>query len=66
MNPLFLLNLIFDLLKSDKPTVEEIKCARTVVENLIKYYTKPEMSPDIMMEGSNLSPEAQEARRELQ
>ena len=63
MNQLFLLKLIADLIKSDKPTIEEIKCARTIVENLIKAYDKPTTASDIME--SDLDPDAEAARREL-
>ena len=64
MNQPFLLQLIADLIKNDKPTVEEVRCARTIVENLIKGYTKPTTASEIIDE-SNLDSEAEAARREL-
>ena len=65
MNPLFLLNLISDLLKSDKPTVEEIRCARVILENLVKEYDIKEPLGNMLSEKSDLSPEAEKAKREL-
>lgn len=70
MNPLFLLKLIFDLIKDDKPTAEEVRCARTIANNLIDYYTTNtalygiENTKELM--DSELSPEALQAQRELQ
>ena len=41
MNDIFLLQLISDLIKEDKPTIEEVRCARTIVNNLIKAQAVP-------------------------
>ena len=65
MNQPFLLQLIADLIKNDKPTVEEVRCARTIVENLIKEASGQYESTIIVPTNSMLDDEAEEARREL-
>ena len=71
MNQLFLLKLISDLIKTDKPTVEEIRCARTIVDNLTKEYgnslTEEEINNIKEKKGipTYLDDEAEQARKEL-
>ena len=62
MNPLFLLNLISDLIKDDRPTPEQIKCTRVIVNNLIKEYNTVNTPIESL---SDLDKEAQEAKKEL-
>ena len=62
MKQIFLLKLIADFLKSDKPTVEEIRCARTILDNLIKNDEEPEIETTQL---SDLDSEAQQAQKEL-
>lgn len=62
MNQLFLLKLILDLLKSDKPTVEQISCARTILKNLIEAHDKPVDSAHVE---SDLDSDALQAQKEL-
>jgi hypothetical protein len=62
MNQIFLLKLIADFIKDDKPSVEQIRCARTIVENLIKFQDKPQpVNPN-----NDLDDEAYNAKRELE
>lgn len=66
MNQLFLLKLIADLIKSDKPTVEEIKCARTIVSNLIEAGTPKQAEDSTFISGTiPLDMDADAARRDL-
>ena len=65
MNQLFLLQLIADLIKNDKPTVEEVRCARTIVENLIKGASGQYESTIVVPSNSMLDDEAEQARKEL-
>ena len=62
MNEVNLLKLIADLIKSDKPTVEEIKCARTILANLI---SSSEPKEESIGHVSDLDNEALQARKEL-
>lgn len=64
MNQLFLLKLLLDLIKTDKPTVEEVHCARTILDNLIKSQDKPQPISS-NMEQSDLDDDAEAARQEL-
>ena len=66
MDQLSLLKLISDLIKEDKPTTEQIKCARTIVDNLIVHY-QPKLADAIgnVYIPSNLDPDAEQARQEL-
>lgn len=66
MNQFFLLKLIADLIKSDKPTIEEVRCARTIIQNLIdssspQYVDGVEELPI----NDGLDDEAKQARKEL-
>lgn len=62
MNDQMLLKLMLDLLKSDKPSVEEVRCARTIVNSMITNASQfiPNQTAGL------LDPEAQQARSELQ
>lgn len=70
MNPQFLLKLVSDLIKDDKPTLEQVKCARVIVDGLIKEYEPKEFptTGDLLtrIPGHVLSLEAEQARQELQ
>ena len=57
-----LLKLVFDLIKNDKPTVEEIRCARTIIDNLIKVGGWNGIAPE---QTSDLDEDARQARKEL-
>jgi len=65
MNQVFLLKLVADLIKADKPTVEEIRCARVIVDNLIKHQDNPTSSGQTIIPNSELDADAEEAKREL-
>lgn len=65
MNEVNLLRLVADLIKSDKPTPEQVQCARTIITGLIESkQDKFEMKSS--SEESVLDDEAEQARRELQ
>lgn len=66
MNSLFLLTLIADLIKSDKPTVEQIHCVRVIVNNLIQESEKQKLeSSGYITEKPHLDQEAKQAQEEL-
>ena len=76
MNFLFLLNLIKDLLKNEKPTVEEINCVRIIVENMIKVFEPLQKIQPVSIDlinkdltvgsaDNDLTVEAQQAKSEL-
>lgn len=66
MNNIFLLNLIAELIKEDQPTAEQIKCARIIVDNLIKTNDKVILQslPPVYI-NSQLDEDAIQARKEL-
>ena len=65
MNQLFLLKLIADLIKSDKPTVEEIRCARTIINSLIQNEPPILIPKGYEVLGNDLDEIAQQAKKEL-
>jgi len=67
MNQLFLLNLISDLIKEDKPTVEQVRCVRVIIDNMIKEFQTPSgtLPYGVIFNDSELSQEAKQARKDL-
>lgn len=69
MKNLLLLKLIADLIKTNKPSVEEIRCTRTIIDNLIKEYDSSkesiESSNDLSLLDQGLSLEANQAIKDL-
>jgi len=59
--------MIADLLKADKPTQEQIHCARQIIAGLIASYDKklPGSSSSVSTSVALDDPEAEEAREEL-
>ena len=68
MTDLFLLKLIAELLEGENPTKDEIKVAKKVLKEMIEENkpTSGMLGVDNYNEPSNLTPEAEQARRELQ
>ena len=64
MNPLFLLKLISELLE-DKPTPDEIGCARKIVESMVAEYENTTIPSTTSFIDPNLDLEAQQAKKEL-
>lgn len=62
MNQLSLYKLILDLIKTDKPTVEQVQCARTILKSLIEAEEEPQQS---QQPASDLDLEAFKAQQEL-
>lgn len=67
MNQLFLLKMIAELLEGD-PTKDQIDCARKILKGMIEEYEKKPIMPytPLSDSDSDLDPEAEAARRELQ
>ena len=67
MSQLFLLKLVAELIKSDKPTAEEVRCARTIVGQMVEAAEEP-IQPgrgEVIDPISDLDEAAQLARKEL-
>ena len=65
MNPLFLLKLVSELLQ-DKPTADEINCAKKIIENMVKEYENTVIPNSTNFTDPTLDSEAQQAQQELQ
>lgn len=65
MNQVFLLKLVKELIESDKPTPEQVRCARVIVNGMIDFLDNPVSGGQIIEPNSELDNEAQLAKQEL-